>query len=873
MTSFIMTGVFSINNTNKISAINNGQLKVGTYIEAGYGIRPGENCPNIYDYDTIKDTFDYTNGQYIRINIGPKSYTLSNPELGVFYITQQKIWVSKGSHTGGEYHIIPDEGAYYKNGKYIFYIYSDTDLKGTPISLEFKAEDTGPAWGVKVVSGDGSQGDPFTFALVKYKPHDIVVDTVEGGGKVELDYTRAEPGETVTFKALPGSGNEVNYVQVNTDTAIDVTKNGDVYSFVMPENYHEGYETVKIHVGFKQTTGAFEIEDTDGKVTSYDDLHNAKYDWKPGTILRLKKDIFEANDIEAYQDYGTGNYILDLNGFTYTCTVSNQAVEVNNGQNIIIRDSSENKSGKITHLQDLNTGYGAVVNEGGKLTLESGTITGNKNGTIEVANDNGAGVYVASGGTFNMTGGTISGNTAKGNGAGVYVAEGGTFNMTGGSISSNSADGEGAGVYNAGTFKVSGNVTVNNNHKGSDDSNTAFGYNKKITISGQLADSARIGVTYEAGQVFTDGFEGKATVNNFISNVSGKTIFVTDEKELKLDEETPYDLWVNGIRVTDANANAIPVESGSATYDYSSNTLTLKDATILFDRVEYSTIAYDAGIFYVGNRQLNIKLEGTNTIKQSNNEDKFYSSYRAHGIRSNNADINIYGDENDGRDTLNITYKKGNVDSVSYMNGVYAYKNDTVISSADVNIDTDSGYLAYSIYTNDLRITNANVKIINDAKDDNTTGIYAYSEGEAPSFIMDNLSSLEITAYGQAIDGKGSIKAYNDAAKPTGLGALVNTDATEEGAHTFESGTLVRYKYVKMPYVPSYTITWKDGDGRVLKTESVEKGIVPKYTGITPTKASTAEYEYTFNNTWSPVVVAATQDQTYTAQFNSTTRT
>ena len=154
MTSLIMTGVFSINNTNKISAINNGKLKVGTYIEAGYGIRPGENCPNVYDYDTIKDTFEYTNGQYIRINIGPKSYTLSNPELGVFYITQQKIWVSKGSHTGGEYHIIPDEGAYYKNGKYVFYIYSDTDLKGTPISLEFKAEDTGPAWGVKVVSGD-----------------------------------------------------------------------------------------------------------------------------------------------------------------------------------------------------------------------------------------------------------------------------------------------------------------------------------------------------------------------------------------------------------------------------------------------------------------------------------------------------------------------------------------------------------------------------------------------------------------------------------------------------------------------------------------------------------------------------------------------
>ena len=69
----------------------------------------------------------------------------------------------------------------------------------------------------------------------------------------------------------------------------------------------------------------------------------------------------------------------------------------------------------------------------------------------------------------------------------------------------------------------------------------------------------------------------------------------------------------------------------------------------------------------------------------------------------------------------------------------------------------------------------------------------------------------------------------------------------------------------------SYTITFKNYDGTVLQTSTVECGETPSYTGATPTREQTAQYTYTFKG-WSPTIAPATKDQVYTAQFTSATR-
>ena len=64
-----------------------------------------------------------------------------------------------------------------------------------------------------------------------------------------------------------------------------------------------------------------------------------------------------------------------------------------------------------------------------------------------------------------------------------------------------------------------------------------------------------------------------------------------------------------------------------------------------------------------------------------------------------------------------------------------------------------------------------------------------------------------------------------------------------------------------------YTINFLNWDGNGLETYEVEHGTTPVYDGVTPTKDDTQFVHYEFAG-WTPTVVAATEDATYTAVFN-----
>ena len=65
----------------------------------------------------------------------------------------------------------------------------------------------------------------------------------------------------------------------------------------------------------------------------------------------------------------------------------------------------------------------------------------------------------------------------------------------------------------------------------------------------------------------------------------------------------------------------------------------------------------------------------------------------------------------------------------------------------------------------------------------------------------------------------------------------------------------------------SYTVTWKNEDGSVIASETLEYGTTPAHADIN--KESTAEYTYTFTG-WTPQITAVTGDAVYTATFDST---
>ena len=66
-----------------------------------------------------------------------------------------------------------------------------------------------------------------------------------------------------------------------------------------------------------------------------------------------------------------------------------------------------------------------------------------------------------------------------------------------------------------------------------------------------------------------------------------------------------------------------------------------------------------------------------------------------------------------------------------------------------------------------------------------------------------------------------------------------------------------------------YQVTFLDYDGTILLTGSYDYGETPAYTGATlPSRDATAEYTYTFTG-WTPAFAPVTEDQTYTAQYDS----
>ena len=68
--------------------------------------------------------------------------------------------------------------------------------------------------------------------------------------------------------------------------------------------------------------------------------------------------------------------------------------------------------------------------------------------------------------------------------------------------------------------------------------------------------------------------------------------------------------------------------------------------------------------------------------------------------------------------------------------------------------------------------------------------------------------------------------------------------------------------------VESYTVTFQDEDGSILKSSVMDAGAMP-VAPANPTKASDGVYSYTFAG-WQPAIGAVTGDVTYTATYNAT---
>ena len=156
---------------------------------------------------------------------------------------------------------------------------------------------------------------------------------------------------------------------------------------------------------------------------------------------------------------------IDLSGYTLTGNGDGSVIIVNG--TLTIQDSGSNGTitgGKGNTINNEAVGGGIYVASTGKLTLVSGSISGNE--AVR-----GGGVYISEGAEFLMSGGNISKNKAtavSGTGGGGVCVRGdasngyGTFVMSGGEISENMSAIQGGGVFCAGEMTLSDGVIYEN---------------------------------------------------------------------------------------------------------------------------------------------------------------------------------------------------------------------------------------------------------------------------------------------------------------------------------------------------------------------------------------------------------------------------
>ena len=127
--------------------------------------------------------------------------------------------------------------------------------------------------------------------------------------------------------------------------------------------------------------------------------------------------------------------------------------------------------------------------------------------------------------------------------------------------------------------------------------------------------------------------------------------------------------------------------------------------------------------------------------------------------------------------------------------------------------------------------------------------------------------------YKDFTSGRVHVQGEEEAYQPYVKGEKVEQWIVSAIDHDEETITLTGYAEP----APTYTVTWKNGD-TVLKTDTVEKGKAPAYSGTVPEKAEDEQYTYTFSgwtdgtNTYGAIdtLPAVTGNITYTATFTET---
>ena len=146
---------------------------------------------------------------------------------------------------------------------------------------------------------------------------------------------------------------------------------------------------------------------------------------------------------------------------------------------------------------------------------------------------------------------------------------------------------------------------------------------------------------------------------------------------------------------------------------------------------------------------------------------------------------------------------------------------------------------------------------------------------KAPNLQYVRLTGLNITCSASQIqsllNAKGIDSFGNEIPLSQAVTGKVALSQCSESLEQTLRETFPSVEFTVTDYVKSYTVTFVDGDGNTIYVTEVLNNGEAVYVGDTPTKTSTAQYDYEWKG-WSRQLKPITADTTITATFNSVLR-
>lgn len=261
-------------------------------------------------------------------------------------------------------------------------------------------------------------------------------------------------------------------------------------------------------------------------ITYYSSLESALSNWVDGSTLTLLKDVVTSSTITV-----NNTCTLDLNGYGFRASNTGFSIfNVASSGNLTVNDSNPSHAHEVTLSNYLATG----VSDGtGEDNVNNGTGTAYINGGYVAGGYNGMhGGFYVSGGALTLNGGTVIGNKcsdANCAGGGIYVESNGYFTMNGGSIKYNYSGNAGAGIAaNHSTIEINGGVISFNRNNWSGGGAMSLDNSSSLKLYGgvienNVSNHAEGGISFKSANQYL-GIKGSPIVRNNTSVESGYAV-------------------------------------------------------------------------------------------------------------------------------------------------------------------------------------------------------------------------------------------------------------------------------------------------------------------------------------------------------------